>query len=222
MLNKEYDFFADKYAKFAKDETESRNEFYEMVPKDVETILDVGCGSGQDALYYAAQGLFVYGVDISSEEVRMANATFSGSFLVGDMANLPYGKNEFDTVASVYALQASDKVTQSLTEMIRVVKPGGLVSVLTKHPFRNLIEGLYNHGSADYFNQRKEIDSHIFGGNLTVKEPGHTMMEYLSPVVLSQAKLVDFREREDFPFSEQVRPDLIHPTYMILQYEKNK
>jgi ubiquinone/menaquinone biosynthesis C-methylase UbiE len=142
-------------------------------------------------------------------------------FVIGNMNELPYQSNYFDIVTCVYALQASDDVPSALEEMIRVAKPGAAILIATKHPFRNLLEGHVNDGNSDYYAKR-DVTSYIFNKTIKLIEPGHTMMEYLSPKILSKASLELFEEHTDFPASDQVISGMNYPTFMILKYIKNE
>ena len=218
-----------QYNKFYKDyaektealEEESRRKLYENLPNlSGKRLLDVGCGSGHDAEYYRSQGAKVWGIDVSEKEIGLARGRVDGSFEVGEMESLPYENESFDVVTSNYALQSSENVQKSLLEMIRVTKSGGLIVILTKHPVRNLLEGHINDGRSDYFNQGI-VTSHIFNRTIELKEPGHTMMEYFNPEVLSQARLESLKEICDYPNSDQVIENLKYPTCMILMFIKN-
>ncbi len=218
----DYNNFAEEYAeKTDKLEKESRNYYHSLLPLTLKNmkVLDIGCGSGQDAVYYKKKGAEIYGIDISEKEIEMALNLNLGEFKIGDMKKLPYASNSFDYVTSFYALQASDDIQQALAEMIRVVKSGGIVLIQTKHPFRNLIEGWKNNNKLNYY-APGNVTSKILKGTITLIEPSHTMMEYLSSEILNQADLVLFEEHSDFPASEQVINNLVYPTYMILKFKK--
>ncbi|MDP1695201.1 MAG: class I SAM-dependent methyltransferase [Candidatus Woesearchaeota archaeon] len=217
-----YNNFAEEYAeKTSQLETKSRAHYHSLLPSNLKNtkILDVGCGSGQDAVYYKEKGAEVYGVDISEREIEMAQKLNLGKFTVRDMNKLDYKSNTFDYVTSFYALQACNDVQQAILEMIRVVKPGGIILIQTKHPFRNLIEGWKNNDKLNYFIQGN-VTSHILNRTITLDEPSHTVMEYLSLEILNQAKLLLFEEHSDFPASEQLIENLIYPTYIILKFKK--
>ncbi|MFH1917437.1 MAG: class I SAM-dependent methyltransferase [Nanoarchaeota archaeon] len=181
-------------------------------------LLDVGCGSGQDAQEYVKRGAIVHGIDLSIREILMAQASGNGSFLQGEMENLPYEDNTFDAVTSFYALQATENVTRAIQEMIRVAKKGSTITILAKTPVRNLLEGHVNDGKSNYF-EKRTVTSHIFKRAITLREPGHTQKEYQDPALLRVATLEYFDERSDHPASEQVL-GMKYPTYMILQYRK--
>ena len=224
MHMEDYNKFAEKYAEQTEaTEKEVRKHFYSLIPGSLESkiLLDVACGSGQDAEYYAKNKAYVHGIDRSDKEICMTSKKVLGDFIVGDMNNLPYRSNYFDIVTCVYALQASGDVPQALDEMARIAKPGGVILVLTKHPFRNLLESHVNDGNSDYYAKRN-VTSYIFSRAIKLDEPGHTMMEYLNPSILSKTSLELFEEHSDFPVSEQVMPGMNYPTFMILRYVKKE
>jgi len=226
-----YDEFAELYAKRSKKiEQKTRDKFYSLLPTlDGKLLLDVGCGSGQDAFYYAKKGAKVSGVDISAEEIKIAKTNlkktdYEINFQKGDMNELPYESNTFDVVTSWYALQASNDVTHALTEMIRVAKPGSLVAILTKHPFRQLVESFVNNKNGNYLSmgaQDGKVTSKIFNGDIVLHEPGHTQTEYLHSDILKIATLEYFNdEGNDFPASDKVIKGMTYSTYEILQFRK--
>ncbi|WP_417913023.1 class I SAM-dependent methyltransferase [Candidatus Electronema sp. TJ] len=216
-----YDQFAQKYAKGTEElEEATRRYFYSLLPELTgKALLDVGCGSGHDAACYAAQGAAVSGVDISEKELAMAREKAAGVFVQAPMEQLPFAAGLFDIVTSFYAIQHAEDVPKTLLEMIRVAKPGGVIQVLAKHPFRNLLESHVNDGNSDYYSKRL-VTSYIFNRSIKLTEQGHTMMDYLAPNVLRAARLELLEEMTDFPASEQVIPGLIYPTCMIVGYRK--
>lgn len=221
-----YNEFASEYAKGTatyQSEIEARDYYRSLLPSNLEGafILDVGCGSGQDAEYYANLGAKLSGIDISEKEIALAKEKNIGKFRVGDMKELPYNSNTFDLVTSWYALQASDNVPKALEEMIRVAKPKATILILAKHPIRNLLEGWQNNGKMDYY-QKGNVTSYIFDRTITLNEPSHTIMEYLNPRLLQIAELQLLEERTDFPGSEQVIPRLTYPTHFIMKLQKKE
>lgn len=218
---KQYNEFAKQYAEqTARMEKETRTSFYSLLPNlEGKRILDVGCGSGQDAIHYSSKGAIVSGIDISDKEIDLARSKECGDFTVGDMKFLPYESNSFDIITSFYALQTSENVEKSLLEMIRVAKSGAQIVILTKHPFRNCLEGYVNDKNLDYY-KGKNVTSFIFNKSIKLNEPGHTMMDYLPESVLAKVNLEKIEEHTDFPASDQVIPGLEYPTYLVLKYKK--
>lgn len=98
---------------------------------EARTILELGCGTGNDASRLAREGYMVTAVDVSAEAIDQARAKFgtSISFVVADIAaRLPFRTGRFDAVMSNVALHMfSDVITRSIfAEVARVVRPSGL------------------------------------------------------------------------------------------------
>src|SRR5215472_13894214 len=109
------------------------------------TILELGCGTGNDAARLAGEGYLVAAADHSAEAIGRAQARFGSSvrFLIADIAlPLPFPDNRFDAVMSNVALHMfPDTVTRSVFAVIgRLVRPGGLflfhVNALEDRPLR--------------------------------------------------------------------------------------
>ena len=105
-------------------------------PQEKDSILDVGCGVGIAATFLAQRyGCHVVGVDITPrmlararERAERKGVTASTDFRVADMHALPFEDAYFDAVIAESVICFSGNKEQVLTEMIRVVKPGGHVA----------------------------------------------------------------------------------------------
>jgi ubiquinone/menaquinone biosynthesis C-methylase UbiE len=105
-------------------------------PDATSRVLDVGCGAGHTACLIAQQvGSQVYGIDISEvmiekakEKASQQGLTDRVDFRVGDACQLPFEDGLFDLVIieSVLTPLPGDK-KQALNEMMRVLRPGGLI-----------------------------------------------------------------------------------------------
>ena len=109
------------------------------------TILELGCGTGNDACRLAREGYCVTAIDLSAEAIERASARFGPGvmFLVADMAMpLPFPDSSFDAVMSNVALHMfPDRPTrQVFAEIRRLVRPGGLflfhVNAVEDRPLR--------------------------------------------------------------------------------------
>ena len=111
----------------------------------VRTILELGCGTGNDAARLAGQGYLVTAIDLSGEAIGQARARFDSivRFMVADITQrLPFPDEGFDAVMSNVALHMfPDGVTRAVfAEVGRLVRAGGLfvfhVNALEDRPLR--------------------------------------------------------------------------------------
>jgi SAM-dependent methyltransferase len=111
----------------------------------VRTILELGCGTGNDAARLAGEGYSVTAVDVLGEAIGQARARFGplARFLVADMTRrLPFPDGSFDAVMSNVALHMfPDEVTHAVCAQVgRLVRAGGLfvfhVNSLQDRPLR--------------------------------------------------------------------------------------
>jgi ubiquinone/menaquinone biosynthesis C-methylase UbiE len=101
------------------------------------TVLDIGCGAGDDAFDIASivgRGGHVTGVDISefliAEAVRRSSQrNLSVSFEVGDAQSLRFADGFFDAVRTERMLMHVPDPVKALSEMFRVLRPGGRMAV---------------------------------------------------------------------------------------------
>jgi ubiquinone/menaquinone biosynthesis C-methylase UbiE len=100
-------------------------------------VLDVSSGRGTQACYYAQEfGVQVSGVDLSPSMVAAA-ATAAGKaglsdrvrFRIGDSQDLPFPSDGFDVAINECAVGIPDDPQLVLNEMVRVVRPGGVVAI---------------------------------------------------------------------------------------------
>lgn len=103
-------------------------------------ILDIGCGLGGPARYFAQRfGCTVRGIDITAPFVEAANKLTAlldlgdkVSFEQGDAHHLPYANDFFDGAYSQHVTMNIADRTQFFGEVWRVLKPGGFFA-LTEH-----------------------------------------------------------------------------------------
>jgi len=109
------------------------------------TVLELGCGTGNDAARLAREGYQVTAIDLSAEAIATARDRFGDAvrFLVADMAwPLPFPEASVDAVMSNVALHMfPDDVTRAVfAEIRRLVRPGGLflfhVNAVEDRPLR--------------------------------------------------------------------------------------
>jgi SAM-dependent methyltransferase len=93
-------------------------------------VLDIASGEGYGAAILAQVARSVIGVDISEQTVRFAARNYRKdnlSFRVGDARNIPLPDAAVDVVVSFETIEHLSEHEQFLSEIKRVLRPGGLL-----------------------------------------------------------------------------------------------
>ena len=101
----------------------------------IADVLDLACGTGDLTKALAGKGYRVTGLDISAEMMAIGKEkcrylTPKPSFVLGSAENIPFPDNTFDAVTIAFGLRNFDHRAQCLSEIRRVLKPGGQLAVL--------------------------------------------------------------------------------------------
>jgi SAM-dependent methyltransferase len=103
---------------------------------NAQRVLDVGTGEGQVARTAVQNGAsFVIGIDRSSAMLDEAVARDGGvHFLQADVSHLPFAGESFDAVTVSLVLEHVEELSESISEIARVLKPGGRFLLFINHP----------------------------------------------------------------------------------------
>ena len=116
-----------------------------LLPPRAERAIDVACGTGRGVVVLREHAKRVFGVDGTREMLAVARTKRDESgrapmLCQGNAARLPFADATFDVVTSlnfVHLFPVEEKKA-FVTEMGRIVKPGGVVIV----EFDNVLQGL--------------------------------------------------------------------------------
>lgn len=173
-------------------------------------ILDAGCGSGPLAAALRARGAVVSGFDSSAVMVALARERLGedADVHVADLsAPLPFADGGFDDVTASLVLHYLRDWTAPLSELHRVLRPGGRLLLSVHHPiiFRVL------NPSADYFAVTQWTDEYTFGGQRAVlsywHRPLHAMTDAFSDAGFQVAVVSEPPWSPDTP-AELLPPEL--------------
>lgn len=105
-------------------------------------VLDLGCGDGVFCNFIAKQGFTPVGADISEVGIERARVLYPPlRFEVASLeTRLPFGDAEFDAVWCSEVIEHLFDVSFALSEMARVLKPGGTLLLTT--PYHGLVKNI--------------------------------------------------------------------------------
>ena len=97
-------------------------------PRPGIVALDLASGTGDIALALAARGSRVVGLDITLRMLQLAREKAGSgevAFVTGDMMALPFPDASFDLVTTGYGIRNVPRIDQAVSEIRRVLRPGG-------------------------------------------------------------------------------------------------
>lgn len=104
-------------------------------------ILDVACGTGDVSfrLHELLPYAYISGLDLSPGMLKIAREKLSAmdsqakshiDFTEGDSLTLPYGEDSFDMITVAYGVRNFERLQDGYAEMLRVLRPGGVLCVV--------------------------------------------------------------------------------------------
>jgi SAM-dependent methyltransferase len=95
-------------------------------------ILDVGCGP-RGSLDWATDAAARVGLDpLADRYVELEVDSRAMDYVKGVAEQMPFGDDSFDVVSSINSLDHVDDARRAAAEMIRVLRPGGLLLIATE------------------------------------------------------------------------------------------
>lgn len=131
-------------------------------------VLDIASGEGYGSNILSSEAKYVYGVDIDEETIQNAKDKYKKDnleFLVGSTSAIPLENKSVDVVVSFETLEHHDQHDEMMSEIIRVLKPEGILLISTpdKHYYSDIRK--YNnpfHVKELYKNEFIELVSKYF------------------------------------------------------------
>ncbi len=181
-----YDSFAESYS--TENESGLFNAYYERpamidLAGDVDghRVLDAGCGSGPLFAALRAKGAIVTGIDASPAMIKLARQRLgeNADLHVADLSQpLPFPDAAFDDVVVSLVLHYLQDWRAPLTELRRVLKPGGRLLLSVNHP--TVYKVFYP--DADYFAVTQFVEEYTFNDGQSMEltywhRPLHAMTD---------------------------------------------
>lgn len=138
-------------------------------------ILDIATGTGDVAfrLSQMIQQSKIIGIDLSEGMLKIARKKKTEKypqsniqFIKGDSLNLPFPNNTFDAITVAYGVRNFSNLPKGLSEMKRVLKPGGTLCIIelsepAAPPFK-LAYRLYSHHIIPFIGKLISGDSRAY------------------------------------------------------------
>ena len=146
-LSYKYQIIYDTISQFAALTVGGEARFRQLALQELEIssdtkILDLCCGAGQTTKYLVAKSEQVTGLDISPIALaRAANKVPKAKYVEGLAQKIPLADKQFDIVHTSSALHEmrSEELEQIIQEVHRVLKPGGIFTLVDFHPPTNVV-----------------------------------------------------------------------------------
>ena len=113
-------------------------EFAEFGSEKGKKVLEIGVGLGADHQRFAEAGAGLTGIDLTERAVshtrrRLELFGYDSVLSIGDAENLEFPSDTFDSVYSWGVLHHSPNTPKAISEVHRVLRPGGVAKVMIYH-----------------------------------------------------------------------------------------
>ena len=155
-LAKSFGFASKSYDTSARLQRYSGKHLMPWLPnKNDLTVLDLGSGTGFFTDLLSSHYQNVIGLDISSKMLHHAKEVRSAkiAWIEGDAHSIPLQDNSIDFIYSNLVIQWCDPLDVAISEMMRVLKPGGLLI------FTTLMSGTLNELKSSW--KQVDNDQHV-------------------------------------------------------------
>lgn len=126
-----YDSIAYEYDKLFSAPSCHIKDLLRYVEKE-SAILDLGCGSGNNAVYLSNLGYNVTGIDASDNMLTIAkNKKSHAKFIQGDVSQLNFNNNSFNCIILSYILchLTNNRVSNCLAQLNHILQDKGILFI---------------------------------------------------------------------------------------------
>ncbi len=124
-----------------------------------QKVLDVGCGAGNNLIFFLNKGCKCFGIDVTEDMVELAAENLASCgyegvpISLGVNDSIPFDDHIFDVLLSVNTLHYSSGeagIDRSLAEFKRVMTNGGRIFIVTAGPDHEIVTSSRRHGLFDW------------------------------------------------------------------------
>lgn len=214
------------------EEADTQGKLFEMMkigfmetilPKPPKKMVEIGCGTAFVSLYFAKRGYLATCMDINQPILDAAEENFrreniKGEFVCGDAEKLPFADNMFDIVTSFGLLEHFEDPQIAISEMARVLKPGGFFFAdivparFSCQTFGSIFNMLASFG---YWTSKGKVKTGIEKAMYNFKPPYYenrfSLKEYYN--MITKAGITDIEVRGNRPFPRLTLPPSFDKAY---------
>lgn len=112
--------------------------FADFAGSNGKRVLEIGVGLGADHQRFAEAGAALSGIDLTERAIEHTRKRFQtlglkSQLAVGDAESLPFPADSFDVVYSWGVLHHSPDTPRAISEVHRVLAPGGVARIMIYH-----------------------------------------------------------------------------------------
>jgi SAM-dependent methyltransferase len=197
------------------------------------TALDVGCGEGRFCRMLAQHGVTVTGADPTPGLIAEARRRHAeGTYLEAPAEKLPLSDASFDLVVSCLSLVDIPDAAAAISEMTRVLKPGGRLLIANSNGFNTAgdgdeqlgwahnADGTRAHFRIDHY--LKERSQWIEWRGIRIRNHHRPLSAYMKLLLAQGLRLVHFDEpapTADAP-AERAKNYVRAPWFLVMVWEK--
>jgi SAM-dependent methyltransferase len=193
--------------------------------RTVTTALDVGCGEGRFCRMLQPLGIRTTGVDPTRALLQHARSLDpSGDYRIGVAEHLDFPDRSFDLVVSYLSLIDIQDLGAALSEMSRVLRPGGalLIANLTGFTTAGMVFGGRRPRTGD--KRAGYLDEHastVRWGDISIRNWHRPLSTYMTALLQEGLSLRHFSEPAPHGGpQEKVSRYLKAPYFLIMEWEK--
>ncbi|MFW9878226.1 MAG: class I SAM-dependent methyltransferase [Candidatus Thorarchaeota archaeon] len=114
--------------------------------KRINTILDLGCGTGRHLIFFAKKNFDIYGLDASPRGIKIAQEWLTEEGLKVEIEccriehRYPYEDNFFDAIISIQVIHHNlmEDILKTVREIERVLRKGGYIFITFPYLKKNI------------------------------------------------------------------------------------
>jgi ubiquinone/menaquinone biosynthesis C-methylase UbiE len=185
--------FIENKQRFFKDKPDLAKEFILAHLGEIRkrSLLDVGCGAGDDLKTYMAMGADCYGIDPSGVMIDEAtkNTGLEGKLRVESAEKISFPRYHFDIIVGRFSLNYLRNMEKAYDSIARVMRIGAKGVFAVDHPLRSQA---LKKGSG--YAEQELVTIHLYDGQVPLTFPSHTFTDYFSPTFFKHFNLKVFYE----------------------------